>query len=40
MTTTPAPNVGENGFADWSPELLGELAAANDPLPIAEAARA
>jgi beta-alanine degradation protein BauB len=26
MTLTPAPNVDEDGFADWSPELLGELA--------------
>jgi beta-alanine degradation protein BauB len=25
MTMTPAPNVDEDGFADWSPELLAEL---------------
>ena len=25
MTMTPAPNVGEDGFADWSPELRSEL---------------
>ena len=26
MTTTPAPDLDESGFADWSPELQGELA--------------
>jgi hypothetical protein len=25
MTMTPAPSVGEDGFADWSPELREEL---------------
>ena len=25
MTMTPAPNVEEDGFADWSPELRSEL---------------
>lgn len=26
MTMTPAPNVDADGFADWSPDLLSELA--------------
>jgi mannose-6-phosphate isomerase-like protein (cupin superfamily) len=33
MTTTPAPDVGEDGFANWSPELRSELEThASNPL--------